>query len=126
VAEESKAEGKKAKGSEGGGEKVKKPRNTDGLKAAAEKRKNQNAEKKADLAARKQADEKAEYHKQYETLKTQIGTAKVQPYGMKSKFDVADAIQHAKYGLGFVTLATGDRIEVAFETGVLPLVHNRV
>ena len=114
-----------AGGKTGKAEKVKKPRNTDGLKAAAEKRKLLNAEKKADAAARKQADEKATYQKQYETLKTQIGTSKVQPYGMKSKFDVADAIQHSKYGLGFVTMATGDRIEVAFETGVLPLVHNR-
>lgn len=105
--------------------KTKKPRNTDGLKAAAEKRRSQAAEKKAEVSAKKEAEQKAEYNKQYASLRGQIGSGKVQPYGMRSSFSVADAIQHPKYGLGFVTLATADRIEVAFETGVLPLVHNR-
>ncbi len=105
--------------------KEKKPRNLDGLKAANEKRRVALAEKKAEVAAKKEADLRAEYEKQYETLKNQIGTAKVIPYKISARFEVANAIQHAKFGLGFVTSASSDRIEVAFVEGVKPLVHNR-
>lgn len=106
-------------------ESKKKPRNTAGLVAAADKRRLAAAEKKAETAARKDAETKADYTKQYESLKKQIGVAKVVPYGMKSNFDVAAAIQHPTFGLGFVTVSTADRIEVAFESGVRPLIHNR-
>ncbi len=106
-------------------ESKKKPRNTAGLVAAAEKRRLAAAEKKAETAARKDAESKADYSKQYESLKKQIGIAKVVPYGMKSNFDVAAAVQHPTFGLGFVTVSTADRIEVAFESGVRPLIHNR-
>jgi len=106
-------------------ESKKKPRNTAGLVAAADKRRLAAAEKKAETAARKDAETRADYSKQYESLKKQIGIAKVVPYGMKSNFDVAAAIQHPTFGLGFVTISTADRIEVAFESGVRPLIHNR-
>jgi hypothetical protein len=110
------------------GEKVakeKKPRNTAGLQAAADKRRLASAEKKAETAARKEADNKADYVKQYESLKRQIGVAKVVPYGMKQNYIVANAVQHPTFGLGFVTLATAEKIEVAFESGVRQLIHNR-
>lgn len=105
--------------------KEKKPRNTAGLQAAAEKRKVAAAEKKAETAARKDAETKADYVKQYESLKKQIGVAKVVPYGMKLNFTVANAVQHPTFGLGFVTMATSEKIEVAFESGVRSLIHNR-
>jgi transcription elongation factor Elf1 len=105
--------------------KEKKPRNTAGLQAAAEKRKLAAAEKKAETAARKDAEVKADYVKQYESLKKQIGVAKVVPYGMKANFIVANAVQHPTFGLGFVTMATAEKIEVAFESGVRSLIHNR-
>lgn len=105
--------------------KGKKPRNTAGMQAAAEKRRTAAAERKAEAAAKKDADAKADYVRQYESLKQQIGVATVQSYGMKGKFLVANAIQHPTFGLGFVTVATGDRIEVAFESGVRQLIHNR-
>ena len=105
--------------------KEKKPRNTAGLQAAAEKRKLAAAEKKAETAARKEADTKADYVKQYESLKKQIGVATVVPYGMKQSFIVANAVQHPTFGLGFVTMATSEKIEVAFESGVRQLIHNR-
>lgn len=119
------AKAKGAQGSSGKEPKEKKPRNLDGLKAANEKRRAALAEKKAEVAAKKEADLRAEYEKQYETLKNQIGTAKVVPYKISARFEVANAIQHAKFGLGFVTSASSDRIEVAFVEGVKPLVHNR-
>ncbi|CAN5705692.1 hypothetical protein BH10BDE1_BH10BDE1_02700 [soil metagenome] len=105
--------------------KEKKPRNTAGLQAAADKRKVAAAEKKAETAARKDAESKADYVKQYESLKKQIGVAKVVPYGMKLNFIVANAVQHPTFGLGFVTMATNEKIEVAFESGVRSLIHNR-
>ncbi len=107
------------------GKKQKKPRNTAGLVAAAEKRRIAAAERKAETVARKEQEVRADYSRQYESLKTQIGTSHVQPYGMKSQFQVAAAVQHPTFGLGFVTVSTADRIEVAFESGVRQLIHNR-
>lgn len=118
----------KAAGETPAGEKAakeKKPRNTAGLQAAAEKRRIASAEKKAEAAARKEADTKADYVKQYESLKKQIGVSAVVPYGMKQSFIVANAVQHPTFGLGFVTMATAEKIEVAFESGVRQLIHNR-
>jgi sRNA-binding protein len=58
-------------------------------------------------------------------LKTQIGTDKIIPYNMKQKFALANAIEHPKFGLGFVTAATNEKIEVMFVEGGRALVHNR-
>jgi hypothetical protein len=120
--------GAKDKADKPAGEKVvkeKKPRNTAGLQAAADKRRLASAEKKAETAARKDAETKADYVKQYESLKKQIGVASVVPYGMKQSYIVAAAVQHPTFGLGFVTVATAEKIEVAFESGVRQLIHNR-
>lgn len=58
-------------------------------------------------------------------LKSQIGTDHLLPYSMKSKFALANAIQHPKFGIGFVTNATNEKVDVAFEDGGRALVHNR-
>jgi hypothetical protein len=58
-------------------------------------------------------------------LKVQIGTDKILPYSMKAKFNLANAINHPKFGIGFVTNATHDKIDVAFAEGGRALVHNR-
>jgi MinD superfamily P-loop ATPase len=58
-------------------------------------------------------------------LKTQIGTDKIVPYSMKTKYTLANAIEHPKFGLGFVTAATNEKIEVMFQEGGRALVHNR-
>lgn len=58
-------------------------------------------------------------------LKTQIGTDKIVPYNMKARFALANAINHPKFGVGFVTNATNEKIDVAFEEGGRSLVHNR-
>ena len=44
---------------------------------------------------------------------------------MKAKFALANAIEHPKFGLGFVTAATNEKIEVMFSEGGRALVHNR-
>jgi len=58
-------------------------------------------------------------------LKTQIGVEQVRPYNMKMKFALANAIEHPKFGIGFVTSATNEKIEVVFQEGSRALVHNR-
>lgn len=58
-------------------------------------------------------------------LKTQIGTDQIVPYNMRSKYALANAINHPKFGLGFVTHATNEKIDVAFQEGGRSLVHNR-
>lgn len=47
------------------------------------------------------------------------------PYTMKSAFEVGASVEHPKFGLGFVILATGQAIQVVFEDGERALVHNR-
>jgi hypothetical protein len=51
--------------------------------------------------------------------------SEAKPYNMKGKFDVDTAIQHPKFGLGFVRVSAIEKIEVAFQEGVRSLVHNR-
>ena len=58
-------------------------------------------------------------------LKSQIGDDNAAPYSMKSKFELANAIQHPKFGIGFVTNATKEKVDVAFQDGTRALVHNR-
>lgn len=58
-------------------------------------------------------------------LKTQIGTDRVVPYNMRTKYELANAIEHPKFGLGFVTGATNEKIDVLFVEGGRALVHNR-
>jgi len=58
-------------------------------------------------------------------LKDKIGTSQVHRYEMGKTFKTAMAIEHPKFGLGFVTNAFSDKIEVAFQEGGRFLVHNR-
>lgn len=83
--------------------------------------------KKSSTGAKKRTTKKAEADTamMWNELKTQIGTDKVLPYNMKAKFALANAIEHPKFGIGFVTSATNEKIEVCFQEGGRALVHNR-
>ncbi len=48
------------------------------------------------------------------------------PYSMKLNFEVGSVLEHPKFGLGFVILATGQAIQVIFEDEERSLVHNRI
>lgn len=50
---------------------------------------------------------------------------KPKPYSMKVSFEVGSVLDHPKFGLGFVILATGQAIQVVFEDEERSLVHNR-
>lgn len=58
-------------------------------------------------------------------LKNKIGVDGLVPYSMKVRFEVSTAIDHPKFGVGFVTGVTAEKIEVAFQEGGRSLVHNR-
>lgn len=58
--------------------------------------------------------------------KEKVGLEHLKHYAMKTSFRLNSAIDHPKFGVGFVRLVVGSRIEVVFEDGVRNLVHGRV
>ncbi len=69
----------------------------------------------------KKIDAAAEWTK----LKDQIGLEKLQPYNMRTKFSNSVAIEHPKFGIGFVSMVTNEKIDVTFQEARISLVHNR-
>lgn len=51
--------------------------------------------------------------------------SKPAPYTMKQNFEVGSVVEHPKFGVGFVTFASGQAIQVVFEDSERSLVHNR-
>jgi hypothetical protein len=47
------------------------------------------------------------------------------PYNMKTAFQAGAALQHPKFGLGFVTMVSGHTMQVVFEDAERALVHAR-
>lgn len=58
-------------------------------------------------------------------LKTKIGLDDKVTYNMRTRYSANQAIEHAKFGIGFVTVATNEKIDVTFAEGPRTLVHNR-
>ncbi|MGE4133212.1 MAG: hypothetical protein AB7F86_16335 [Bdellovibrionales bacterium] len=52
-------------------------------------------------------------------------TDKPEPYNMKNLFETGVAVEHPKFGLGFVISSNGQAIQVVFEDEERSLVHNR-
>jgi hypothetical protein len=61
----------------------------------------------------------------WEELQQKLGGNTRQAYSIKAKYSTNVAIEHPKFGLGFVVSASGDRIEAMFQDGVRTLVHAR-
>jgi hypothetical protein len=59
------------------------------------------------------------------SLKEEIGVDTVSPYKMSANFKAKTAIEHPKFGIGFITTALPQKIDVVFEAGPVSLVHNR-
>lgn len=57
-------------------------------------------------------------------LKEQLGGSG-SAYKMGDFYKINTPIEHPKFGLGFIVLATPQRIDVVFEDGQRSLVHNR-
>ncbi len=47
------------------------------------------------------------------------------PYNMKTAFNAGAALEHPKFGLGFVTMVSGQTMQVVFEDAERALVHGR-
>jgi hypothetical protein len=58
-------------------------------------------------------------------LKEKLGGAKTRPYRMTEVFPIDCAIEHPKFGVGYVFSSVGQKIEVAFEDTNRALVQNR-
>ncbi len=58
-------------------------------------------------------------------LKTEVNVESVSPYSMKGSFVLQAAINHPKFGIGFVTSVQDKKIEVIFEESSRLLIHNK-
>ena len=55
----------------------------------------------------------------------QLDPRRILPYRTDPGFSDGDAIEHPRFGVGFVLRVRDDRIEVLFEDGIKVLVHGR-
>lgn len=75
---------------------------------------------------KKKTSSSATSHKQiYHDLQQKIGAENLQPYNIRSQFGENSALDHPKFGVGYVTSSMSDKIEVCFEDSARLLVHNR-
>jgi hypothetical protein len=81
------------------------------------------AKKPAKPRAKKNA--QATHNDVFAKLKEKLGSAKARPYRMGESFPIDCAIEHPKFGVGFVFSSAGQKIEVAFEDTNRALVQNR-
>jgi hypothetical protein len=58
-------------------------------------------------------------------LNEKIGADSARAYSLRESFSSQTAIQHPKFGIGYVTASHPDKIDVVFEDSVRSLVHNR-
>ena len=54
-----------------------------------------------------------------------IGTDAIIPYKMSNTFEIQTAIDHVKFGVGYIKSSNNKKIEVVFEDAIRLLVHNR-
>lgn len=92
---------------------------TKNLMAIVEPKKSRSAVPKKKSAS-KVASEMARWHQLRET-----NAGKPAPYNMKAAFETGAALEHPKFGLGFVIHSTVQSIQVIFEDAERSLVHNR-
>ncbi len=53
------------------------------------------------------------------------GLATARPYSIRDTYDEGDVVTHPKFGVGFVTEITENKVEVTFEDERRVLIHNR-
>jgi hypothetical protein len=87
-------------------------------------------EKKASTTARKPRAasanaRKSSHQSEYNDLLTSLAAMEEKPYSLKAKFEIANKINHPKFGVGVVRSVQPDKIEVVFSDEVKLLIHNR-
>lgn len=68
---------------------------------------------------------KATANAKWEEVQKVLDEKSKRPYSMKVGFTVNATIDHPKFGIGVVTVATAQSVEVVFADGIRSLVHNR-
>lgn len=68
---------------------------------------------------------KPDFSKDFEELTERLGGKTPVPYSMSGSFKADDVIDHQTFGIGFVTSASSQKMEVAFSGGPRLLVCNR-
>lgn len=68
---------------------------------------------------------KNSHAQQYADHKEKIGVDNAAGYKMTQKYDSDMAIDHPKFGIGFITAAAANKISVLFEDTERQLIHNR-
>ncbi|MBT4762432.1 MAG: hypothetical protein HOO06_12090 [Bdellovibrionaceae bacterium] len=81
--------------------------------------------KKIPTGRKRTVRKKVTIEEQWQQLNQKIGSSDAKKYNMKDNFDVNSAIDHGKFGLGFVTDSSAQKIEVLFQEFEKSLVHNR-
>lgn len=61
----------------------------------------------------------------YDKMMQEVGPDNARSYNMRETFEANQAIDHSKFGLGFITEATALKVKVVFSDGEKELVHNR-
>jgi hypothetical protein len=76
-------------------------------------------------AKKKPAAQKEDFAKAYQELAEKFKDKQPLPYSMSGSFKKDDVIDHKTFGMGIVTNASHDKMEVAFSDGPRFLVCNR-
>lgn len=74
---------------------------------------------------RKRLSSQAKIANQWAELQQKYGTENTTPYKISGTFKVNEAINHSKFGIGYVLSAEAQKIEVVFSDSIKNLVHNR-
>lgn len=94
--------------------------NLEAKKASASRSKTPRA-----ASAKSQSAKATAHAAEFETLRSSTNVDEAASYSMKATFKTSQALQHPKFGLGFIRSVQGDKIEVFFEDEVRLLVHGR-
>jgi|JI10StandDraft_1071094.scaffolds.fasta_scaffold592230_2 hypothetical protein len=68
---------------------------------------------------------KSNHQSEYNSLVDSLAAMEEKPYSLKAKFEIANKINHPKFGIGVVRSVQPDKIEVVFSDEVKLLIHNR-
>lgn len=68
---------------------------------------------------------KSNHQAEYQELLNSLTAMEEKPYSLKAKFEIANKINHPKFGIGVVRSVQPDKIEVVFSDEVKLLIHNR-
>jgi hypothetical protein len=82
--------------------------------------------KRISTGARAVSARRSSHADEYNQLMMNRGDEVGIPFNIRTKFELDQKIEHAKFGAGFVKTVQSDRIDVMFSDEVKTLMHNKV